>query len=136
MASFCTRLRELRKQNGLSQQDLADKMSVTKQTISQYERGVRVPDYDNLLTLCDIFNVSSDYMLGKSDVTLRFLTSSEIERLSSISKRLNTDEQSLLEKIRRLNPDGLARLNEELDMMLMMEKFTLSEHEKAGRLLG
>ena len=60
MATFNERLRELRAQKGYSQQELADKIHVTKQTISQYERGVRKPDYESLMWLCDIFNVSTD----------------------------------------------------------------------------
>ena len=83
MALFKDRLRELRKQKGYSQQELADKINVTKQTISQYERGVREPDYDNLLALCDIFNVSAGYLLGKEDVTMRFLNTDELQMVES-----------------------------------------------------
>ena len=82
MATFTERLRELRTQNNYSQQDLADKIGVTKQTISQYERGVRKPDMDTLTALCDVFNVSSDYLMGKSDVTVRLLTSDDLRRLN------------------------------------------------------
>ena len=82
MATFTERLRELRVQSNYSQQDLADKMGVTKQTISQYERGVRKPDMDTLTALCDIFNVSSDYLMGKSDVTVRLLNSDDLKRLN------------------------------------------------------
>lgn len=85
MAGFSSRLKDLRIQNKLSQQELADKIHVTKQTISQYERGVREPDYDYLLALCDIFNVSVDYILGKADVTARFLTEGDLETLSHSS---------------------------------------------------
>lgn len=79
MASFKERLRHLRLLAEYSQQDLADKLKVSKQTISQYERGVREPDYDNLLALCDIFNVSTDYLLGISDKTVRFLNTEDLE---------------------------------------------------------
>ena len=90
MATFTERLRELRTQNNYSQQDLADKMGVTKQTISQYERGVRKPDMDTLTALCDIFNVSSDYLMGKSDVTVRLLNSDDLRRLNmSYQKQSN-----------------------------------------------
>ena len=73
MATFPERLRELRTQRGFSQQDLADRTDQTKQAISQYERGVRRPDMDTLLALCDIFNVSLDYLTGKEDVTPRLV---------------------------------------------------------------
>jgi transcriptional regulator with XRE-family HTH domain len=83
MATFSERLRELRTQYDYSQQDLADKMGATKQMISQYERGVRKPDLDTLTALCDIFNVSSDYLMGKSDVTVRLLNTEDLKRLNS-----------------------------------------------------
>lgn len=81
MALFKDRLRELRLQKKYSQQDLADRIKVTKQTISQYERGVREPDYDNLLALCDVFNVSTDYLLGKDDVTMRLLDADALRKM-------------------------------------------------------
>ena len=104
MSSFKDRLRTLRKQNLLSQQELADKMGVSKQTISQYERGVREPDFASLEALCDIFNVSSDYILGKVNITMRFLTEGDLELLNRPS--LSSDELSLLEEYRELNDEG------------------------------
>lgn len=104
MSSFKDRLRTLRKQNLLSQQELADKMGVSKQTISQYERGVREPDFESLEALCDIFNVSSDYILGKVNITMRFLTEGDLELLNRPS--LSSDELSLLEEYRELNDEG------------------------------
>lgn len=106
MTSFKDRLRTLRKQNLLSQQELADKMGVSKQTISQYERGVREPDFESLEALCDIFNVSSDYILGKVNITMRFLTECDLELLNRPS--LSSDELSLLEDFRELNDEGKA----------------------------
>ena len=81
MATFPERLRELRTQRGFSQQDLADRTDQTKQAISQYERGVRRPDMDMLLALCDIFNVSLDYLTGKEDVTPRLVDSEGIRAM-------------------------------------------------------
>ena len=83
MATYSERIRELRALHGMSQQDLADRLDVNKVTISQYERGVRKPDLNVLTALCDIFNVSSDYLLGKDDVTIRIVGKEELEKLAS-----------------------------------------------------
>ena len=64
MATYSSRIRELREAKSLSQDQLAEKLNVTKQAISQYERGVRKPSMPMLEALCDFFNVSSDYLLG------------------------------------------------------------------------
>ncbi len=86
MATFHERLRELRIQKGYSQQDLADRIDQTKQNVSQYERGVRRPNMDKLQELCDIFNVSMDYITGKEDVTPRLVDSEGIQALDIFYK--------------------------------------------------
>ena len=83
MATYSDRIRELREIRGMSQQALADMLDVNKVTISQYERGARKPDINVVAALCDIFNVSSDYLLGKDDVTIRFVGEDEIKKLDS-----------------------------------------------------
>lgn len=88
MASFKERVKMARISAGMSQQDLADKVGVTKQSISQYERGVRKPDMDTLTALSDIFNLSTDYLTGQSDVTLRFLTEDDLKKLAAPSCEL------------------------------------------------
>ena len=87
MATYSARIRELRILHEMSQQDLADRLDVNKVTISQYERGVRKPDLNVLTALCDIFNVSSDYLLGVDDVTIRFVGKEGLEKLNSRTTR-------------------------------------------------
>lgn len=122
MADFKNRLRDLRKQLDLSQQDIATKLAVSKQTISQYERGVRTPDLDNLLALCDIFNVSSDYLLGKTDVTLRLLTSGDLKKLNSPDD-LSREETTLLDDFRSLNDTGKQEVRNHMNYALSQERF-------------
>lgn len=86
MATFHERLRELRIQKGFSQQDLADRIDQTKQNVSQYERGVMRPNMDKLQELCDIFNVSMDYITGKEDVTPRLVDSEGIRAMEIINR--------------------------------------------------
>ena len=61
------RLSLLRKNYGMSQSELAEKLGVTQQTISKYENGSREPDTETLKLLSSIFNVSIDYLLGNAD---------------------------------------------------------------------
>lgn len=83
MENYSNRIRELRQSKSLNQEQLAEKIGLTKQAISQYERGDRKPSFDVLQALCDFFNVSSDYLLGKDNVTLRFVGKQEIEKLEA-----------------------------------------------------
>lgn len=62
------RLKQLRKEHKLTQTDLGNKINVTKVSISGYENGNRSPDTETLTRLADYFDVSTDYLLGRSDV--------------------------------------------------------------------
>ena len=54
---------ELRKQNGWSQEDLAEKMDVSRQAISKWEGAQSVPDMGRIVRLSELFGVSTDYLL-------------------------------------------------------------------------
>ena len=64
---FAERLRELRKDDGLSQTKLAEKLGVTQRKISYWERGDVDPDMYSLWKISDFFEVSVDYLIGKID---------------------------------------------------------------------
>ena len=55
---------QLRKSNGWSQEDLAEKMNVSRQAISRWENGTALPDSNNILQLSKLFNVTADYLLN------------------------------------------------------------------------
>lgn len=59
------RLRELRKENKMSQEDLGKLLGVTKVSISGYENGTRIPSLDVLHGILDVFSISADYLLGR-----------------------------------------------------------------------
>lgn len=57
-------IRRLRKRKDLLQRDLARLLNVSQNAISLYEKGKREPGIENLIKLCDIFDVSLDYLVG------------------------------------------------------------------------
>ncbi|MDY6065300.1 MAG: XRE family transcriptional regulator [Finegoldia sp.] len=59
-----SKIRELRKRNNMSQQELGKKLNVGKTTISNYETGYSEPDSNTLTKIANIFDVSVDYLLG------------------------------------------------------------------------
>ena len=54
----------LRKSNGMSQEDLAEKLDVSRQAISRWESGTAMPDANNILQLSKLFGVTTDYLLN------------------------------------------------------------------------
>jgi transcriptional regulator with XRE-family HTH domain len=61
------RLKELRLKNHLSQVRLAMELNMTQNTICRYENQTREADYKTLVKIADYFNVSIDYLLGRTD---------------------------------------------------------------------
>ena len=63
---FPEKLKKLRKEKNIYQKELAKFLGVSRPTITQYESGQRKPDYDTLKKIADYFDVSIDYLLGKT----------------------------------------------------------------------
>ena len=63
---FEEKLIDLRKKYGMSQEELADRLGVSRQAISRWELGSTLPDAPNLLKLSDLFGVSIDYLLERT----------------------------------------------------------------------
>lgn len=61
------RLRELRTEKKLTQDQMAEKLGITRPAYTAYELGKRQPDYEGLTKIARIFDVSTDYLLGNSD---------------------------------------------------------------------
>lgn len=64
---MCMRLKQLRKERGISQLKLAMDLSMSQNTISRYETGTHEADYKTLIRLANYFNVSIDYLLEQTD---------------------------------------------------------------------
>ena len=64
---FGKRLASLRKKMGISQYELADRLGFSRGQLANYEQGKRQPDFDTLQKIADFFEVSTDYLLGRSE---------------------------------------------------------------------
>ena len=64
---FSTRVKELRKKNNTTQNGLAELLGVTKTQISDMENGKTTTSLERLYILADYFNVSIDYLVGRTD---------------------------------------------------------------------
>lgn len=71
MSTFAQRMKELRKERKLKQQQLADRFSVKLRTYQGYEYGESYPEVAKLIAIADYFDVSLDYLVGRSDVRER-----------------------------------------------------------------
>ena len=79
---FAERLKVLRKKHGYTQVSLAETLGVSKGTVAMWETGKRTPDFETLIGLSDLFDVRTDYILGKStDDSSAKLSEAETEQL-------------------------------------------------------
>lgn len=67
--TFGTRLQQIRKASGLSQEQLADLLNMSRQAISKWETDQATPDIEKLSLLCNIFKISADELLGKESLS-------------------------------------------------------------------
>ncbi|MBR1693580.1 MAG: helix-turn-helix transcriptional regulator [Lachnospiraceae bacterium] len=63
---------EQRKSKRLRQEDVAQYLHVSKSTLSNYENNIHEPDLDTLVSLADFFDVSTDYLLGRTNLSCNF----------------------------------------------------------------
>lgn len=67
--SFSEKLKFIRTSKNFSRKEIADAIGVTVSAISNYENGVSTPNYETLISLTDYLNVSTDYLLGTSEIS-------------------------------------------------------------------
>lgn len=86
---FSKNLKTLRKQKGFSQEELASRLHVVRQTISKWEKNLSVPDADTLIRLAEILEVSVSELLGsKIETENGNVTNDVAEQLSRINEQL------------------------------------------------
>lgn len=83
---FAEKLLTLRKASNLTQEQLAEKLDVSRQSVSKWESGQAAPELDKIVALSAVFNVTTDYLLK----------SSEIDDLSVKTEMLEKQQQLML----------------------------------------
>ena len=93
---FCKRLEGLRISYNLTQKQLADKLGVTKQTVSNWENDNILPSIETLMRICQFFNVSTDYVLGLDNKKYIEVSDLSLEVVSHIQQIIN-DIKTIIE---------------------------------------
>lgn len=126
MFIFRERLKALREQYGLDQKDMGKKLNISPSAYGFYEQGRNEPSLESLKRLSEILNVSTDYLLGLSNVEKQPIVYSLSDKTELSEKELNVinkmKETSLLEKISENPIENVERLNRYWD-------FIQKEHE-------
>jgi transcriptional regulator with XRE-family HTH domain len=122
MDHFTERLKILRLERGLSQQELSTKLNIPRTTISSWELGRRSPDIKMLEILADFFKVSIDYLVGKTDTrnpvqvdkvlkSIHNIIKNDDELADYLQKLAASNEMQVLSKqIRNLSAKSIKKL--------------------------
>ena len=109
--SFGEKIKILRKENGLSQDQLSEKINGDGRQISRYENGKMMPSIEAVIKIAKTFNISIDYLLLED----------------SIRKPLYTKENKLLEKfeeIQKLEEEDKKAISQLIDSLIKKAQFT------------
>ena len=85
-------IKQLRKSKGLSQEELAIKLNVVRQTISKWEQGLSVPDSEMLIAISEVFETPVSTLLGEN------ISESKVDNLKTISEKLEIINLQLLQR--------------------------------------
>ncbi len=111
--TFAERLKQLRKEKGLTQEELALIISKNRSTVAGYETERKEPDHETLKKLADYFEISVDYLLGRTDIR----TSTRIETkayhnldVCGLSDEAIKQIEDYIEFVKqKYNPDGTLK---------------------------
>lgn len=107
---FAQRVKQLRKNKHLTGEQLGNILGITKTGISYWENGRSVPDNEMLLKLADFFDVSIDYLLGKTDIETKIDKSTYYGDYDEVVEYLKDNPEHLDVYKRILNDDHFALL--------------------------
>jgi transcriptional regulator with XRE-family HTH domain len=110
MQEIGKRILNYRKENNMTQMELADMIGISYQAVSSWERGNSMPDIEKIPKLADLFHVSIDELIGESRVIKTVLNNSDGE----VAK--NFSEEELKEVLPIIKPNQISHIISESDM--------------------
>ena len=126
------RIAMLRRESGMSQMELAKYLKLSQQTISKYENGKADPDKDTLIKLSELFNVSTDYIIGNSDKRdhseLTYKDNRDIAKTVDLLK-----DQVYNNKRGELNYNGVKVDDNDAEFLMDTIEFALTQIKKKNK---
>ena len=123
MGNFKNVFKRLRTSSGYTQADIAEKLGISKSTISMYENGNREPDFETLELIADFFNVDIDYLLGRTDKTTLLPETIGSYYLNEDARELaefmfkNPEYKVLFDASRKVKKEDIAFVKQMIDRM-------------------
>ena len=116
---FSDRLTAVREERGIKRQKAADDLGITRASLEYYEKGMRKPDTEMLLKICEYYKVSADYLLGLSNAQI---TATDDEQLKTVCDYTGLSEKSV-KGLKVQRKKGLDYINTVFSFMLENQVF-------------
>jgi len=114
LSEFKTRLRMLRESAGLTQEDMAKALGISRTRLASYEQGQREPGLELLEEIADYFNVDMDYLIGRNEQNT--LNGMDLDELIEYIHK-SPEYKILLSKSKKLDKEQLLLLIQMIDNM-------------------
>lgn len=112
--TFGEKLASLRKQANLTQNDLADKLNVSRQAITKWENGVGLPDIDNLTKIASLFNTTIDELIDYKVESVKFENDTTTESIDKENSKFKNVDNFILNKF--IDAEHIERLTREVKL--------------------
>lgn len=121
---FGKRLSALRKQKGLSQYELADRLGYSRGQIANYEQGKREPDYETLRKIADFFDVTTDYLLGRTDIRTLNEEDDSLAEINKLIKKYGIEQIGFfdIDKWKNLSKDDIDEIRRHFEWVAQKAK--------------
>ena len=125
MTSFGERLKQLMEDQSISQRDLAAALNISKSTVSGYVNSYREPDFKSLLEIASIFHVTTDYLLGNSDIPSLPTSAHNNQSILLLSyfEQLSPEVQNIVLKERQRYPLFMGSLPHSTPLLILLLSF-------------
>jgi HTH-type transcriptional regulator, competence development regulator len=112
---------KLRKEKGLSQYELADRLGFSRGKLSNYEQGSRQPDYDTLKKIADYFEVTIDHLLGREEVKTK---EDSLEEVNKLVKEYGIEQFGFfdIEKWKDLSQEDIEEIKKHFEYVVFQAK--------------
>ena len=96
---FGDRIKKLREEKGLSREEMSNQLNISYSALSKYETNKRFPDKNTLIELANFFDVSVDYIIGRTDVRKFEDFPEEIKGIANLFVGMSGSKQKAIEKL-------------------------------------
>ncbi len=109
------KINSLRKQRNMTQDELAEKMGVSSQAVSKWEKGLSIPDIPILIELSDFFHITLDDLLKEKEDTVSFIPKEERKNINEMFLRVNVQSMQG-DKVKINLPLALIKMAVDMDI--------------------